>query len=92
MAEQVWWRTIETTGVSRTNLQVQVDVAAGDSGRRDSAALRRTMLTHVKDLLPHGGRVGGTLVGQQPFGDGAGGRRLVVLVEGAAEEEGRNTS
>lgn len=58
-------------------------MAAGDGGRRDGAALRRTTLTHIKDLLPHGGSVGGALVGQQPFGDSAGGRRLVVLVEGA---------
>lgn len=66
---------------------MQVDVAAGDGDRRDGAALRQTMLTHIKDLLPHGGRVRGTLVGQQPFGDGAGGRRLVVFVEGAAESK-----
>lgn len=66
MGEQLWrsgfgGKRIETTGVSRRNLQVQEDAAAGD--RRDGAALRQTMLTHIKDLLPHGGRVGGALIG-----------------------------
>lgn len=60
----------------------------GITGRADVGATRRDE-THVKHLLPHGGRVRGALVGQQPLGDGAAGGYLVVFIERAGKEESR---
>lgn len=49
-------------------------------------------VTHIKHLLPHRGRVRRALIGQQPFRNCAGGRRLVVLIKRTETERGKNTS